>query len=93
MTEQVGRPRKVGARERWWRVALAVGAFAASMLGSELIASQEAALSSSRPVTAITVPVQQADGTLGEQRLELAPIPTAIPRSELTTVARSRSSR
>lgn len=92
-TRPAGRSGRPGGRERWWRALLVAGALGASFLGSELIAGREATLPATPPETVIRVPVRQADGTLGEQRLELAPVPTAVPRSALPTVARSRSSR
>ncbi|MDT8305129.1 MAG: hypothetical protein RRC07_04280 [Anaerolineae bacterium] len=95
MTEPArrGRPGREGPQQGWWRAMLVIGALGASLLGSELIASREAGRVDAPAATVITIPVPQADGTLAEEHLELAPVPTAVPRSEVATVARSRSSR
>lgn len=95
MTERTRRSRPARRRQQqgWWRAAFVVGALGASLLGSELIASREVGLAREPVRTVISVPVRQPDGAIDQQRLELAPVPTAVPRGQMPTIARSRSSR
>jgi hypothetical protein len=68
---------------------LVVGALAASLLGTNLVAQKEAMLPSQATVTGTILTIPAGDG---EERLELPPVPTAIAPT-LRPLARSRSSR
>lgn len=71
------------------KMILVAGTLAISVLGTELVAQQEAAGRSQETprVTVITIPVDNR-----EERIELPPVPKAIS-PVLRPVARSRSSR
>lgn len=85
MTRRRGKKQQLN----WLQLSLGVGALAASLLGTGLVAHKDAA-QAAPPATVVVVPAAQGAGT-EEQRLQA--VPTAASRPMLRPVARSRSSR
>ena len=71
------------------KVMLVVGTLAISVLGTELVAQKEAALSPQGTISATAITIPTGDR---EERFDLPPVPRAISPI-LRPVARSRSSR